>query len=133
MKACYSDLLALSSDYPSWFDEFAVPRFCPFEPDMIANIYAKECCLYLIECQACKHEFKVAASWHVLDGFPLLSEQINTNNLHFGDPPNIGCCDAGPSMTSVTVRILEFWVKNQDTEYKWVRNAKLEKEIEDLF
>lgn len=39
----------------------------------------------------------------------ILAHEIETRSLHYGDPPNIGCCPAGPTMNSEMIRILEYW------------------------
>jgi hypothetical protein len=36
----YDDILSRIAEEPTWFDEHAVPRYCTFAPDQIANIYA---------------------------------------------------------------------------------------------
>lgn len=41
----------------------------------------------------------------------MLSDLIAACALEYGDPPNIECCAAGPSMSSVPRRVLEYWVK----------------------
>lgn len=131
MKNCYDDILRLTSEAPRWFDEYAVPRFCDFSPRAVANIYAKECCLCLIRCQQCHREFKVAFSWHLLDGEPNLAKAIQTKQIHYGDPPNIGCCDAGPTMNSEPLHVLEYWLHEREPDYEWVRHPELEVSIED--
>ena len=40
---------------------------------------------------------------------PTLSERIRDMTIAYGDPPNIGCCPAGPTMNSVPRRVLEYW------------------------
>jgi hypothetical protein len=114
---------------PLWWDEHAVPRYCEFSPDRLADIYAKECVLMLIACQNCGHRFKVAMSNHGYDRhyepFSFLKNDIY-KNLGFGDPPNNGCCGAGSSMTSDSIAILEFWVNDVNTMYNWVRKPEYE-------
>lgn len=39
MFARYDDILNRITDPPLWWDEHAVPRFVPFEPKYMANIY----------------------------------------------------------------------------------------------
>ncbi len=126
MKTAYYDILSLTDKKPLWFDEQAVPRYLPFKPDMV-NIYASEVCLFEIKCQGCGHIFIVALSYHHFFDKVKLSEAIEDNNLNYGDPPNIGCCDAGPTMTSDSIRVLEFWAKN--VSYKWERKPQYEHEL----
>lgn len=87
-----------------WWDERAVPRYDPFSPERVANIYACQAALVEISCQSCGYIFSVAFSWEYPDDPETLMA-----NLHYGDPPNIGCCPAGPSMSARTRRVLEFW------------------------
>ena len=117
---------------PQWFDEYAVPRYCDFSPEEVANIYAKEVALVLIACQSCRHLFKVAMSWpfDLLKSGDTLEESIEDGSLWYCDPPNIQCCPAGPTMTSVTHRVLEFWRKEYNP-YQWVRVAELEIDLYD--
>lgn len=112
MNHHYEDIRSRIPEPPRWFDEHAVPRWSDFSPRETADIYARECCLVLIECQGCGHEFKVAFAWSswdvILGRHPKpLSETVK--DLHYGDPPNIGCCGAGPTMNSIPRRVLEFW------------------------
>ncbi len=117
----YSDITNLIDISPLWYDENGVPRYCAFHPSHLANIYASEAALGLIECQACRTKFRVAFSelnqkdrlWdpsrQVRIAF--LSDLILDQTLRYGDPPNTRCCDAGPSMSSVTVSVIEYWIK----------------------
>lgn len=121
MHTAYSDILERIADQPIWWDENAVPRFVPFEPHRMANIYAVEAALVRVRCQGCSREFDVAVSQpsqnyrlpgEVFEGPPvLIRHQIRSRLLHYGDPPNVGCCAAGASMNSVPQRVLEYWVK----------------------
>jgi hypothetical protein len=124
----YADIRRLTDCPPIWFDEYAVPRYCAFAPDQTANIYAKEACLYEIACQSCGRRFIVCDTWSTVDealrGIPRLSEQIRAHDeLSYGDPPNVECCPAGPTMTSEPVRVLEFWRREKS---EWRRVAELE-------
>jgi len=122
MHRCYRDILDRVSDPVLWFDEVAVPRFEPFSPALTANIYADEAVLVRIECQGCAHAFDVAftspaASRPIAPDdtcfrrHPMLCDYIVAGQLHYGDPPNIECCDAGASMNSVPRIVLEYWYK----------------------
>lgn len=151
----YSDIRDRVSEEPLWFDEHAVPRYVPFAPRETANIYADECCLVLIECQGCGVEFQVAfsqnrmdcyreARWGLLIGDKVsdpdeealkeameeakLASHAAKGTLHYGDPPNIGCCAAGATMNSVPRRVLEFWAQERGERGwpNWVRKPELE-------
>lgn len=114
----YRDILSRIAEPPRWFDENGVPRFDDFDPDTMANIYAQECVLMVIRCQACGVAFEVAldartARQNLLSpetsGFRALAEIIRSGEVHYGDPPNTGCCAAGPTMNSVPVRVVQYW------------------------
>lgn len=112
---------------PLFWDECAVPRYCDFGPNETANIYAREVALLEIACQDCGQLFKVVVSWSETD-WPSerLSNLVENNEIHYGDPPNDGCCLAGPTMNSVPKRVIEFWQKRK---FEWVRVSELEREI----
>lgn len=117
---------------PLWWDEYAVPRYCEFFPKEGADIYASEIVLLEIACQDCGQLFKVCMSWSDIDGMirniPPLSQLITNDEIHYGDPPNYGCCLAGPTMNSIPKRVIEFWRKeNGFGEMK--RIPELEREI----
>jgi hypothetical protein len=121
MHAYYGDILSRIPGAPLWFDEHAVPRYDPFTPASVANIYAEEAVLMRIECQGCGTPFDVAMTHASPGSFSkaptpryahlLLSDLIEHRVIHFGDPPNAQCCDVGPTMNSVPQKILEYWVK----------------------
>ena len=119
MRASYEDLHALTSDPPSWYDENGVPRYAEFAPKLVANIYADEAALLEIECQACGAKFMVALSWDMRD---------LEREFEYGDPPNLGCCSAGPTMNSVPLRVHEFW--RRESYGEWKRISEKEKEVE---
>lgn len=107
---------------PKWFDLTSVPRYCDFAPNKIANIYAKECALMEIECQSCRTKFLVAIDTRLarsqisgVQGDTELADLIRSEKIHYGDPPNIRCCPAGPSMNSIPIRVLEYWHRHQKT------------------
>lgn len=127
MKCNYRDILMRIPARPIWWDEYGVPRYEPFTPDTTANIYAKTAVLFLIECQACQREFNVCLSESQISVYQrngrTFADDIAERTLHYGDPPNLGCCAAGPSMNSVPRRTLEFWHR---PSLKWERNPDLE-------
>lgn len=131
MNHHYEDILNLTKAKPRWFDEHAVPRFCDFGPRLTANIYADEAVLLVVECQNCGQPFRVALSWGFADKAirktPSLTERARDSGLEYGDPPNIRCCPAGPTMNSVPRRVLEFWTR--DTPGDWIRWPEREGEI----
>lgn len=133
----YRDITSRISEPPKWYDEEAVPRYCDFAPDQTANIYASEAALVEIACQGCGTRFKVAFSWDRMDmkwvrGTPRLHEELtlaDVKDLHYGDPPNAGCCPSGPTMNCDDLRVLEFWRKNE--RFRWTRIPELEVALAD--
>lgn len=130
MNHHYEDIRSRISEEPRWWDEHAVPRYCDFKPTEVADIHADEAVLIVIACQSCGHRFKVALTssrWSRLDlttkrSRPKLSE-YPVGEVGWGDPPNIDCCGAGPTMTSDTVGVLEFW---ELQDFEWTRRPDLE-------
>lgn len=128
MHRYYEDILSLTDKPPLWWDENAVPRYCPFEPTKIAGFYAHQAALVLIACQSCGTEFKVVISMDSIEALQTgswLAESVP--NIWYGDPPNTRCCPSGPTMRSDTKKILEFW---QHVDSSWVRVHELELECE---
>lgn len=127
MNCRYDDITSLIPGGPDWWDEHAVPRYCQFSPDRIANIYADEACLCRIACQNCGHEFMVALSYGrvAFDNLPSLSKRIDW--LHYGDPPN-NCCQAGATMNSEMLEVVEFWVKEG---FVWTPRSDLRRTYEE--
>jgi hypothetical protein len=149
MHQNYYDIRDRIVEKPTWFDEHSVPRYLDFSPDRVANIYADRVALVLISCQQCGHKFKVAFSesdtqrWkenhskgpkgHLYTQIEYLKINIETRALSYKDPPNIACCPAGPTMTSLSLEVLEFWERNlvPGKSYVWVRNHEYEVKLED--
>ena len=130
MNHDYADIRKRIARPPLWWDENAVPRYCRFHPSKVANIYAQECVLLLIECQACSRPFKVALSFANIDliqGAQPLKDRVRYKSISYLDPPNVWCCHSGPSMISEARRVLQFWQKNK--KYDWVRVPKLEVDV----
>ena len=131
MNNPYTDIRSRIPEPPRWWDENAVPRYCDFSPSEAADIYAEECALVRIACQACGEAFDVCFSSSALSrvrGEQGVAEDIRSNGLAFGDPPNSRCCPAGPTMSSDTVRVLEYWRR---APWEWTRDATLEVDVSD--
>ena len=148
----YDDIISRIPEPPKWWDEYAVPRYITFGPDETADIYADQCALIEIECQGCGALFLVAWSQSRItwgrneDGTAWArdAKPFDPQMYHYGDPPNSGCCAAGPTMNSIPRRVMEFW-KRHDPKYTgpkdghnvvldmkyfdWVRVPELEVEI----
>lgn len=137
----YEDIRSRIAEPPQWFDESAVPRYVEFAPDHLSNIYAREAALVEIACQACQKRFKVAFSRCTMDDVReriagreprLLADAITAKAIHYGDPPNVGCCPAGPTMNSDPLRVLEYWRRDDTVDYEWSRNPALEIDVSDF-
>lgn len=133
MNCGYEDIRSRIAEKPRWFDEHAVPRYCEFTPKALADIYATEAVLAEIACNGCGHKFNVAISFNYLDAVRRNTESlealIKSRCLHYGDPPNVGCCASGPTMNSDMVRVIEYWRMGDD--FEWVRDHSLEVTFED--
>lgn len=135
MRLYYRDILERIPEPPSWFDEYAVPRWGKFEPDSAANIYAREVVLLGIACQNCRRRFKVCMSAGAHDAVfgpfrgsaRTLAERVHSRDIGYGDPPNIDCCPSGPTMSSDAKRVLQFWRKESGD---WERVPELEIDLE---
>jgi hypothetical protein len=126
MHNYYDDIIERLGD-PTWWDEVGCPRYCKFLPNKINDIYAKEAVLLLISCQSCECEFKVAMSIgpfdSLLGGITSLKKEILEKTIHYGDPPNINCCAAGPTMNCNDIKIIEYWERDN---FSWERKHDLE-------
>jgi hypothetical protein len=131
MNHHFADILALTEKEPVWFDYGGVPRFCEFAPWETLLIYGDTAMLMEIECQGCGQVFKVGISGDALEHL------VASNEIHYGDPPNMDCCPAGATMNSRPRRVLEFWTRRwvgapRDFEENrgWFRKPELERTIE---
>ena len=129
MNCAYRDITERLDD-PEWWDERAVPRYCRFHPDEAANIYAVQVALVEIACQGCERPYLVAMSStgydEVLDDRATVEQGIREGTLHYGDPPNTGCCSAGATMSSIPLRVVEFWERGRGGWLDWRRRPELE-------
>ena len=126
MLADYRDIRDKIPEEPLWFDSNGVPRYAPFDTELLPDIYCDEAVLLSIKCQACEKVFAVA-----LQGSPIsritdcqsLAEAIVDNNIHFGDPPCHDC--AGATMNCIDIAVLQFWERTANC-YEWQRRPDLE-------
>lgn len=133
MHNSYKDITEKIAEPPKWYDEHGVPRYCEFHPEHCANIYANESVLLDISCQGCGEHFSVAMSWsnHMKRQSPSYYLKAG-NGLHWGDPPNNGCCGAGATMNCNDHRVLHFWERSlKGREWDWKRNPDLEILLDD--
>lgn len=125
MWTWYSDILDLSPTRPLWWDEQAVPRFCQFAPDKVANFYATEAALLLISCVFNPiHHFVVAASGPRRSG-RTLADEIRDGSFRYGDPPRIAECRDGDT-TAHPIRVLQYWRQDWTPLPRWFRDPSLE-------
>jgi hypothetical protein len=59
-------------------------------------------------------------------GIPSLADRIPLGRVEYGDPPNVGCCPVGPTMSSDSLRVLEFWRRSAG---RWERVPALEIDV----
>ena len=120
----YGDILALTDRKPLWWDEHGVPRFQEFDPEKHTDVYASEAALVLVECQSCGEQFKMLFSDE--ESPKGIRDRIKEDKeLRASDPPNSGCCEAGPSMTCWQIRVLQFWAFKEQG-FGWKRYPKFE-------
>ena len=133
MKAKYEDIRKRIKEEPKWFDSNGVPRYDKFHPKLCPNIYAEEVILMEIECQWCGKRFFVELHWDVSDKIfrnvkPLKECVKEKKEICYGDPPIHHC--TGDTMTSDSIRIVEFWERDKKT-LEWKRNKKFEIKFEE--
>jgi hypothetical protein len=68
-------------------------------------------------------EWRTSAPWRKL------ADIIRSHEIEYRDPPNVGCCHVGASMTSVPRRVVEYWRRDSSD---WQRDRSLEIGIADL-
>ncbi len=133
MRQDYEDIRSRIAEAPKWWDENGVPRYCDFGPRRVADVYADEAALVLIECQECGRNFEVAFSrsrgggWNVEQ---FLYERIERKSLAYRDPPNTGCCPSGPTMMSISMKVLQYWSR-LNTAQEWRRDPRFEVMLEE--
>jgi hypothetical protein len=123
MNRSYDDVLALTDRKPSFFQAGGFPRWEDFRPGASTDVYARDCAIAEIACQLCDTRFHVLMESTSRDR-RTIREEIHDRTLAYRDPPNVGCCSGGPSMTSETVRVLECWERMEG--FQWRRDASAE-------
>lgn len=139
MKQPYYDILELTEKEPLWHDEHGVPRFAPFAPELVSDIYAEEVALLDLQCQSCGRHMQCAVSWSQLSAIAdrqdpekaTLARRLRSGMADYGDPP---CWHKGESqcsgstMTAIEYRVLQFWRRDKTTN--WVRVTELEIDLD---
>jgi hypothetical protein len=117
MKNKFSDILQRISEAPTWWDSNGTPRFGEFHPESCPNVYATEVALLRIACQGCGRLFDVE-----LHADPYLGKRLSDSptEIYYNDPPNVGCCLVGPTMSSISLHVVQFWKRNR-TSGAWFR------------
>lgn len=132
MKPSYKDITEKIDEDPQWYDSNGTPRYESFHPEIVPNIYAQVAVLYEIKCQACGETFVVSKNWSDMDiarqmergeSFDDKSEKLLNDifegKLSYGDPPRKpggDCCMTGPTMSSITTKILQVW---ESEKHEW--------------
>ena len=123
MKQEYRDITSRIKEPPLWWDEEGVPRYEPFRPTMCGDIYAQQAVLLEISCQACHRRFFVAGTSRLPMARNPVVNVSSWRTSGYGDPPYDPDCPAGNTMTSETIRVVQFWRWKNG---KWRRVRKLE-------
>jgi hypothetical protein len=133
MHQHYEDILDRIDEPPTWFDEQGVPRYGAFSPNRLSNIYAREAALAEITCQGCGRPFNVAMDSRYAGKGRGLCDEIRLGRLHYGDPPNVRCCAAGPTMNSVMRCVLEYWSRDSELRTEWQRDPAYEGPVTETY
>lgn len=131
MRPDYKDIRSRIEESPSWYDDHGVPRYGTFSPRNGANFYAREAVLAEIKCQGCGQPYRVGFSYNIAetaDPVRPLAQHIRAGRLDYGDPPN-ACCHVGATMSSIPIRVLEYWWHPGPPNVEWRRDASLEVEL----
>ena len=107
---------------PLWWDDNGVPRYDAFKPDM-CGVYDRMVALVEIACQDCGLKFNVAITYDPVYSFRPFNSAPSKKELFYGDPPIHGCI--GDTMTTDTIRVIEYWIKNEKS-FNWERKTDQE-------
>ena len=128
----YVDIIEAAHVDPLWWDGHGVPRFAPFEPDML-GVYDHIAILYEIECQACGEHFDVGVGWTEYSFVWGHDDPVMHNigdkceRFHYGDPPRHAC--VGDTENCIDLAVKEAWAQNKlwcVDEPRWIRHKELE-------
>lgn len=152
MWTIYKDIMDKLGE-PLWYDEYGVPRYCDFSPDM-CNPYAQTVTYFTIRCRYCGKMIKVAKSFEVQEEVEIglldrnqLKELLQNKEFiddinyriignypyslfNYGDAPyhwdQEGLC-LGCFNTSETIKILGVFIKNSAVEgWKKINHKEIE-------
>ncbi len=122
MHPYFDDITSRIDEPPKWYWRNGVPRYCDFHPRE-CGVYSDVVVLLEIECQRCGAIFKTSVECASFEEKP---EFDDLGRFHYGDPPGHGC--VGDTMGSITVRILEFWTKDESRQL--VRRPEFEVRVD---
>lgn len=130
VKPAYDDISDRIAESPKWWDENGTPRYVEFGTAHVADPYCDEAALLEIACQGCGRRFMVAmtSNRHLPHRADSVVADINARELHYGDPPDVGCCAAGYTMNSVPLRVVQYWSR-MSVGAKWTRLMTCEQEV----
>jgi len=126
----YDDIRSRIRDAIRRWDDNGVPRYCDFSPEA-CGVYDVVAALVEVGCQACMERFRVVVTFdreslrQVGDRYALPTAG-NIGTFRYGDPPihshgTDGC--VGNTMSSESIRVLEFWQRDQQN---WIRHPECE-------
>jgi len=131
VKPSYEDIKKRIDEEPKWYDNYGVPRYEEFNPELTSNIYADEIALLEIRCQWCGKKFLVEIHRDAVDvmvyKFSTLEKLIKNKTIHYGDPPYHDC--VGDTMNCEDIRVIQYW-KKENAEWKRVKELEVELEVE---
>jgi hypothetical protein len=138
MNRQYDDILSRIPEPPAFWQQGGIPRYGTFDPEASSDVYSNELALVEIACQFCRKPFTVLIETAGHDR--RIAEAIRAGTLHYGDPPNTGCC-GGVSAGSLALRVLQYWAKAHPEHvedglvvdvqgfFEWRRDPSLEVEL----
>jgi len=134
MHIKYHDIIRKIRQRPLWWLD-GVPRYEPFSPEPLG---VSEIALVHTECQDCGLRYDVAIGRRPPHYQSLRNILAYENRLDVGDPPfacqELGSktCGAGYCMSSLEIRILEFWESTTEgIRQTWKRNSEMERNLAD--
>lgn len=112
----YDDILSRIPEPPTWWDRHGCPRYNEPIPENCSHVYADRLTFMRIECQGCGQEFIVEFASSRMnrlnrEGTEIL--EVDPTLLQYGDPPNIGCCSAGATMSSYPREIIAHYERGK--------------------
>jgi hypothetical protein len=128
MHTDYRDIIARAGD-PVWWDEYAVPRYCVFEPNK-QNVYANEVALVKVLCARCQKVFLIGRTHDSMDDInnvTSIKQDILDHVIGYGMPPfhfHDGHLCSGSTMTCDVFRVMEYW--HREALGNWIRDRSLE-------